>query len=183
MLSNLDLIREYVRRSTQKKDVLLSNPSLVAETVYKSNQLTAKAEGIIATYQLNNKVSEFWVNPKSTHSELMNEALADYNYIIKGEIETDRRGFYRYQYVQIPEGYKLHCTKSVMLWRAWWKYRRNLLSSGIPLELLVQQRQSWYPVRDLTISSGLLYIKTLGSEIVLNSDDLIIWLSRIETVN
>ncbi|MEA5513702.1 hypothetical protein [Nodularia sp. UHCC 0506] len=183
MLSSLDLIREFVQSSTQKKDVLLSNPSLTAETIYKSNQLTAKTEGVIATYQLNHRVSEFWVNPNSSHWDLINEALADHNYLIKGKIETDHRGFYRYQYFQIPKGYKAHCTKSVMLWRAWWKYRKSALKSGIPLELLIQKRESWYPVRDLNISNGLLYIKTLGSEIVLHSDDLVIWLSKNEVTS
>ncbi|WP_414548198.1 hypothetical protein [Anabaena sp. CCY 0017] len=183
MLSSLDLIREFVQSSTQKKDVLLSNPSLTAQTVYKSNQLTAKTEGVIATYKLNNSVSEFWVNPKSSHWELMNEALADHNYLLKGVLEIDQRGFYKYLYFQIPQGYKAHCTQSVMLWRAWWKYRKNTLKSGIPLELLIQKRESWYPIRDLNISNGLVYIKTLGKEIVIHSDDFVIWLSKREVAS
>jgi hypothetical protein len=178
MLSSLDLIREFVQSSIQKQDVLLSNPSLTAQTVYNSNQLTAKTEGVIATYKLNDRVSEFWINAKSSHWELINEVLADYSYLFKGEI--DNRGFYRYQFCQVPKDYKLHCTKSVMLWRAWWKYRKNALKPGIPIDLLIQKRDSWYPIRDLTISDGLLYIKTLGSEIALQSEDLVIWLSKID---
>lgn len=178
MLSSLDLIREFVHNSIQQQEVLLSNPTLTAQTVYNSNQLTAKTEGVIATYKLNDTLSEFCINAKSSHWELINEALADYNYLLKGEI--DNRGFYRYRVCQVPNGYQLHCTKSVMLWRAWWKYRKNALKPGIPLDLLIQKRDSWYPIRDLTISDGLLYIKTLGSEIALQSDDLVIWLSKIE---
>ncbi|MCG6134193.1 MAG: hypothetical protein MET45_05955 [Nostoc sp. LLA-1] len=178
MLSSLDLIQEFVQSSIQKKDVLLSNPSLTAQTVYGSNQLTAKTEGVIATSKLNHTASEFWVHANSSHWELINEVLATHSYLLKGEI--DSRGFYRYQYCQVPKGYKVQCTKSVMLWRAWWKYRKNALRPGIPLDLLIQKRDSWYPVRDLTISDGLLYIKTLGSEIAIHSDDLVIWLSKIE---
>ncbi len=178
MLSNLDLIREFVQNSIQKKDVLLANPSLTAQTLYKSNQLLAKTEGVIATSQFTNTLSEFSINAKSSHWELMNEALADYSYILTGEI--DSRNYYVYKYCQIPKDYRMHCTKSVLLWRAWWKYRKNALRSGIPLDLLIRTRDSWYPIKDLIISDGLLYIKTLGSEIAIHSDDLVIWLSKIE---
>lgn len=177
MLSNLDLIREFVNKSFYKQDVLLSNSVLIAQTMYKTNQLTAKSEGLIATVQLNHTLPEFLIQPKSSHWELMNQALAENYYLLKGEI--DRRGFYQYEYCQVPKDYQMHCTKSVMLWRAWWKYRKYVLKGGIPLELLIKHRDSWYPIRDLMISDGLLYIKTLGTEIAVHSDDLVIWLSKI----
>ncbi|MEH2376091.1 hypothetical protein [Nostoc sp.] len=178
MLSNLDLIREFVQNSIQKKEVLLSNHSLTAQTVYNTNQLTAKSEGVIATVQLSNTLSEFLIYRKSSQWELINEALAEYGYLLKGEV--DSRGFYQCQYCKVPKGYQMHCTKSVLLWRAWWKYRKYNLIPGIPLELLIRTRDSWYPIRDLIISNGLLYIKTLGSEISLDSDDLVTWLSKID---
>jgi hypothetical protein len=178
MLSNLDLIREFVQNSIQKKEVLLSNPALTAQTVYKTNQLTAKSEGVIATVQLSNTPSEFSISPKSSQWELINQALAEYGYLLKGEV--DGRGFYQYQYCEVPKGYQMHCTKSVFLWRAWWKYRKYTLRPGIPLELLIRRRDSWYPIRDLIISDGLLYIKTLGSEIAVDSEDLVTWLTKID---
>ena len=74
----------------------------------------------------------------------------------------------------------MQCTKSVFLWQAWWKYRKNTLQRGIPLDILIQTRDSWYPIKDLTISNGILYVKTLGSEIEIYADDLVIWLNKIE---
>lgn len=176
MLSNLDLIREFVQNSIQKKEVLLSNPALTAQTVYKTNQLTAKSEGVIAIAQLT--LSEFSISPKSTQWELINQALAESGYLLKGEV--DSRGFYQYQYCEVPKGYQMHCTKSVLLWRAWWRYRKYTSTLGIPLDLLIRTRDSWYPIRDLIISDGLLYIKTLGSEIALDSEDLVTWLSKVD---
>ncbi|MBD2436153.1 hypothetical protein [Nostoc sp. FACHB-110] len=178
MLSNLELIREFVDKTIHNKDILLSNSALTAQTVYKTNQLTAKSQGVIATSQLNGTFPEFLVQGKSSHWETINQALAEYNYLLKGEI--DNRGFYRYEHCEVPQGYQMHCTQSVLLWRAWWKNRKNVLRSDIPLYLLIQNRNSWYPIRDLTISDGLLYIKTLGSEIAIHSEDLVIWLSKIE---
>ncbi|MEH1790647.1 hypothetical protein [Nostoc sp.] len=177
MLSNLDLVREFVGNSIQKKDILLANHSLTAQTVYRTNHLTAKAEGVISTAQINTTKSEFLILSKSSHWELLNQTLAEYNYILNGDI--DSHGFYRYQYCQVPQGYSLQCTKSVLLWRAWWKYRKSALGLGISSALLIQIRESWYPIRDLIISDGLLYVKTLGSEIEVHADDLVIWLSKL----
>jgi len=181
MLSNLDLMRAFVYNSIQQQEVLLSNPSLTAQTVYKSNQVMAKTEGVIASTELTNTPSIFSINATSSHWEVMNEALADYSYILTGEI--DQRGFYEYRYCQIPSGYKMHGTKSVQLWRAWWKYRKYAFQLGFSLELLIRTRNVWYPIRDLTISDGLLYIKTLGNEIAVHADDLVIWLSKTQPNN
>ncbi len=178
MLSNVDLVREFVKYSIQKQEVLLANPALKAETVYKSNQITAKSQGVVATAQIDKTPPEFLIKAHSSHWDLINEVLANYSYILTGEI--DSRGCYCYQYCQIPQDYQMHCTKSVYLWRAWWKYRKHALQRGIPLELLIRRRGSWYPIKDLIISDGLLYIKTLGTEIAVHSDDLVIWLHKVE---
>ena len=178
MLSDLDLVREFVYNSIQKKDILLANRSLTAQTVYNTNHLSTKAEGIIATAQLNTTPTEFLIRFNLSHWELLNQALSECNYLLKGNI--DSCGFYHYQHYQIPKDYRLQCTKSVVLWRAWWKYRKNILRLGILSDLLIKTRDSWYPIRDLTISDGLVYIKTLGNEIEIHADDLVIWLSKIE---
>jgi hypothetical protein len=176
MLSNLELLQEFVAQSIQKQDILLANTNLQAQTAYKINQVIAKTEGVIATAQLTHIPLEFSVKATSSYWESINEALANYNYILTGEI--DSRNCYRYKYCEIPKGYQMHCMKSVHLWRSWWKYRKNKSQLGIPLDLLIRNRNSWYPIRDLIISDGLLYIKTLGSEIAVHSNDLLIWLSK-----
>ena len=126
-------------------------------------------------------LSEFSISPTSSQWELINQALAESYYLLKGEVNS--RGFYQYQYCEVPKGYEMHCTKSVLLWRTWWKYRKYTSTLRIPLELLVRKRDSWYTIRDLIISDGLLYIKTLGSEIALDSDDLVTWLSKVDVIN
>jgi hypothetical protein len=178
MLSNLELMRVFVYNSLQKQEVLLSNPFLTAQAVYQSNQVIAKIEGVIATAELSYTPTVFSINATSSYWEVMNEVLADNSYILTGEI--DRRGFYEYRYCQVPNGYHMHGTKAVYLWRAWWKYRRSALQLGIPLDLLIRTRDVWYPIRDLSISDGLLYVKTLGNEIAVHADDLVTWLSKIQ---
>lgn len=178
MLSNVALIREFITQSIQKKEVLLANSSLQAQMVYKSNQLIAKKEGIIATTQLNSESSDFLIASPSSYWDVINEILADYTYICTGEI--NKLGLYKYQQCSIPQGYELRCTTSVNLWQNWWKYRKKAFNPGIPLDILIRTRDSWYGVKDLFISDGLIYIKTLVSEISVHSNDLVIWLSKTQ---
>ncbi|MEO1373725.1 MAG: hypothetical protein AAFW70_05240 [Cyanobacteria bacterium J06635_10] len=178
MLSDIDLIREFVKLSIQKKEVLLSNSTLQGETVYKINQLTGKKEGVIATTKLERALNPFLVKYNSTHWQLITQVLAEYNFILIGDI--DNRGFYQYEYCQIPQGYQMHCEKAATLWRSWWKYRQRIQGKVIQLELLIRIRNTWYPIRDLSVSDGLTYIETLGSEIEVGLEDMVIWLSKIK---
>ncbi|MEA5617100.1 hypothetical protein VB711_04490 [Cronbergia sp. UHCC 0137] len=186
MLSDLELIQEFVSRSTQKKELLLANKNLIALTVSRNNQLTTKTDGIIAIAQTNVPPPKFLVQANSPYWETINNVLEQYSYIIPKN-NIDNKGYHHYQYCQSPEGYKMHCSKAVMLWRTWWKYRQHLLKPGIPLELMIRTRDSWYPVRDITICNGLLYVKTLGNELAISTNDLIIWISKnngsIEAIN
>ncbi|HLO85146.1 MAG TPA: hypothetical protein VK203_09065 [Nostocaceae cyanobacterium] len=178
MLSNLDLVRDFVKNSRQKQEVLLANACLSGQTVCRSNQLTAKTEGVIMTASLSDAFTIFSAKANSSHWEVLNQALAENGYILTGE--PDKRGFYLYKPCEVPEGYQLHCTKSVILWRAWWKYRKYAATPGISLKLLIRMRHTWYPVRDLGISDGVLYVKTLAHELTFTPEDLVIWLSKVE---
>lgn len=174
MLTDSELITEFIQHSLNRKQVLLSNSILIGETVYDGNQLIAKNEGIILKINLNGITRKFLLKGNSSYWSLMNEALAGYSFILSGEI--DRLGFYPFQYYQIPKGYQIMCTKSVVLWRMWWKYRKYARGRVIPLDLLIRNRDSWYPVRDLIINQGLIYIKTLGNELAFSQEDWITWL-------
>jgi hypothetical protein len=178
MLSDIDLIREFVKLSIQKKEVLLSNSTLQGETVYKINQLTAKKSGIIATTKLERTLNPFVVKYNSTHWQLISQVLAEYNFLLMGDL--DDRGFYQYEYCQIPQGYQMHCEKAAFLWRTWWKYRQRIQGKIIQLELLIRIRNTWYPIRDLAVSDGVIYLETLGSEIALNLEDMVIWIIKVK---
>lgn len=174
MLTDKELIIEFVEYSLRKKQILLSNSALRAESVYDSNQMIAKNEGIILKMNFNGTIQEFLLKKNSCYWSLISEALVGYNFILTGKI--DRFGFYSFQYDQIPQKYQVMCTKSVVLWKMWWKHRNNTRGKVIPLELLVRKRNSWYPVRDLVISQGLIYITTLGTELTIAQDDWVTWL-------
>ncbi|MDJ0798656.1 MAG: hypothetical protein QNJ51_17860 [Calothrix sp. MO_167.B12] len=176
MLTDQELIVEFVQHSLNRRQVLLSNSILRAETVFDSNQMIAKNEGIILKTNLTSITRDFLLKGTSSYFSLMNEVLANYSFILSGEI--DNLGFYSFQYFQIPKGYQIMCTKTVVLWQMWWKYKKHIRGRAIPLELLIRYRGSWYPIRDLIISQGFIYITTLGDELSLSQEDQVTWLRR-----
>jgi hypothetical protein len=50
--------------------------------------------------------------------------------------------------------------------------------SPFQMNLLVLARDQWYPIREMVSSQGMLYIKTLVKEIVLDGSSQIAWLNR-----
>jgi hypothetical protein len=178
MLSDSELIQAFIKDSVQHREVLLCNAVLTAQKVCESNQLSAKAEGIVLKTKVVEGQPEFSVKAGSSHWELINQALVSHHFLLMGEI--DRWGFYQYKHVKLPKGYQLNCAPAVMLWRAWWKYQQRIVRASIPLELLIRTRETWYPIKHLECGHGLIYIRTLGSEIQLHSDDLAVWLNKVE---
>ncbi len=178
MLSDIELIQSFVKDSAQCKGVLLSNTALSAQEVCGSNQLSTRAGGILLKAKLVAGELEFSVKAGASHWDLINQVLVSHHFLLMGEI--DRLGFYQYKPVKLPKGYQANCAPAVLLWRAWWKYQQRIIRSSIPLELLIRTRDTWYPIKHLECGHGLIYIRTLGSEIQLHSDDLAVWLNKIE---
>ena len=178
MLSDIELIQSFVKDSVQCKGVLLSNTALNAQKVCESNQLSARAGGILLKANLVEGQPEFSVKAGSSHWDLINQILVSHHFLLMGEI--DRWGFYHYKLVKLPKGYQANCAPAVLLWRAWWKYQQRIIRSSIPLELLIRTRDTWYPIKHLECGHGLIYIRTLGSEIQLHSDDLAVWLNKVD---
>lgn len=176
MLSDLELIQAFIKNSIEGKEVLLSNPNLRAEKIYDSNQLSCKGEGLLLTFKLNDKLPVFRLKEDTSYWESINQVLVARNYLLFGKIDNKR--FYQYQYVQLPKGYEGNCTKAVLLWRSWWKYRQKILKEGIPLEMLIRTRNTWYPIKNVECGHGLIYIQTLGQEIPLHGNDLVVWLCK-----
>lgn len=178
MLSDRELIEAFVQQSVQRQEALFSNPTMQAQRVFNSNQLTSRTEGLLLSVNLFNEALQFSVKSGSVHWAEINQALVFHHFLLKGDL--DRQGFYPYQAIKVPQGYQSNCTPAVMLWRAWWRHQQQIVRAGIPLELLIRNRDTWYPIRNVECGRGLIYIQTLGNEIQLCADDLVVWLNRIE---
>lgn len=176
MLSNLELIQAFVQQSCRDEDVLLSNSELKAERVCNANQIIAKKGGLILTTRKLQTSPEFLAKFNSPHWPLVAQTLASRGFLIADDL--DKGGFYNFQYYKIPKGYQAHCTEAKLLWRSWWRHRQQILQSAMPMELFIRVRNTWYPVRDLSICENIVVIKTFGHESHLDIQDLVVWLSK-----
>ena len=181
-LSDEELIDQFVQDSLQNREVLLANANLTAQanrcpdhTI--QNQLLSKGEGLVASSQLNHEYPEFIIRDQCSFWYSLNYSLARHHFI---PIEQkSQKQFSSYQYVKVPQGYQMACTKAMELWRMWWKYyRRARHGSRLALNLLVRVRQTWYPIQNLEVSNGLLFIQTLVDENTLHGEDLVFWLEK-----
>ncbi|MEB3211986.1 MAG: hypothetical protein VKL39_11555 [Leptolyngbyaceae bacterium] len=175
MLQDAEIIQAYVERSLQNQDVLMANLNLQAQPSFGENRLMSKQEGLLIRFQPDDKTPKFIVKIASSYWEQISQILASQSFVITDEIDDQ---FLAYEYVKIPPNYHMNCTKSVEFWRTWWKYRNRLRRQRFCMDLLVRVRHTWYPVKDLCVSNGMVYIRVLADEIVLHTDDLLFWLEK-----
>jgi hypothetical protein len=178
MLSDSELIQKFVEDSIQNREVLLSNGTLRAQRVFGINELNSKKESRLLLARPGGALPQFYAKANSSYWACINQILASQNFLISGEINP--QGFYPYNHFKVPAGYQLNCTKSTLLWRRWWRYRQKITTTVIPQELWIRTRQTWYPIKNLTCSNELVYIQTLGSEVCVHTEDLVVWLERIQ---
>lgn len=176
-MDDITIIEEFVDRSVQQQEILLATPKLRAETIGGANQLLSKTEGIIATTHLNSDPRNVLVKWKSSYWKSINQLMLGKNFI---PVTRHKDVFYNYQYRPTPKGYELRCASAIELWRDWWRHRSRSQGLGIPMEMLVWTRESWYPIRDVICSNGSLYIKALGNELAIYGSDILIWLEKVE---
>ena len=176
MLSDSELVLSFIEQSIQGREVLLANRVLKAQRFGDTNQLLKKSGEVLQSSQNKGSAAQFMVKMDPEYWELMNQHLANRCFLAVSD--PDNHGFTRFEYCKVPSGYQMHCTRSVHLWRAWWQCRRRISHAVLPMELLIRARQTWYPIRDIEFGQGFLYIKTLGSEIDVTSEDLICWLRK-----
>lgn len=177
-MDDLELIQAFVRGILQDQAVLLSNPSLKAESVFNTVQLSARPEGLIATTERSGDLRSILVKQSSPYWDLLHQTLIAESFFPIGEVNQD--GFWRYRACQAPAGYQLHSTTGMELWRVWWSINKGRRSQVLPMDLLILRRGTWYPIRDIITSFGTLYLKTLGEEVAIHGSDILIWLKKAE---
>ncbi len=175
ILQDHAIIESYIERSLHNQDILIANHNLQAQSNFGESRLSSKKDGLIAKFEIDEQGPKFTVKHGTSYWEMLTQSLAKQSFAITENIDDN---FSMYRVVKIPSDYRLNCTKSVDFWRAWWKYRNRIQGRGFCMDLLVRVRHTWYPVKDLCVSNGMVYIKVLADEIVLHTDDLLFWLEK-----
>lgn len=176
ILQDNEIIDAYIERSLKKQDILLANQTLRAESNFDENHLYSRKDGLIARFQSDEQGPKFTIKIGTPYWGILSQALAQHSFAMTDQVDDN---FSAYRVVKIPPHYRMNCTRSVDFWRTWWKYRNRIQGKRFCMDLLVRMRHTWYPVKDLCVSNGMVYIKVLADEIVLHNDDLLFWLEKI----
>lgn len=179
-MDDATLIQAFIEGLIQGNPVLVSNPNLRAEPVFDAYQLIAKKEGLIATSKLTTQPRNAMVRGETSYWESIHQFMVAKSFLPTGDVQIEN--FYNYQQHTVPKGYEMHYTNAMQLWRAWWS-RKGSSRIGIPMELLILNRGSWSPLREIICSNGRLYIKTLGRDIVIYGSETMVWLKKIVEAN
>lgn len=156
---------------------VLSNEALTLTRLGDMLQLLADGEGLVATANLKAHHRSVLVRCQSPYWPSIHTTLLSAHWLpVRTALVP---GFYQYEWVQVPPNYQVHFTDSLDLMQVWHSYRKPGKSHTL-IDLLVFNRASWYPIRDMSWEQGTLNLQTLGTSITLYPCDRLVWLQRQE---
>lgn len=179
-MDNPTLIQTFVEGLVNGQFVMLSNTDLRTELTFDSMQLLAR-EGLVSAAKLTTTPLSALVRQTSSYWELVHQAMLSQRFFPLTEVASAR--YYTYQRHDVPEGYIVHCTTAIELWRKCWQ-RGHGYCYAIPLDLLVLSRgplgrkETWYPLKGIESGDGKLLIRFLGGGIELEGSDIVVWLEQ-----
>ncbi|MGB3204256.1 MAG: hypothetical protein WBB28_04645, partial [Crinalium sp.] len=87
-------------------------------------------------------------------------------------------GLIAYEQHEIPLGYTLQYTQAVNVWEAWYPRQKQEIKHDSRLDILIFFHKKWHPIKEISIKQDLLLLKTLYSEINLDSQQQVVWLCK-----
>jgi hypothetical protein len=166
-----------IQRFVQGEMALLANANLRVEPAFNTVQLLAKRGGPIATAKLVGQIRSVLLRYSSTYGEAVNRALVDNGYIPVG---ITAQGLTQYEHRSIPTGYAANHTPARYLWKLW-RARHGKMHLPNQLSLMVMTANGWEPVQEIEFGQdSRFFVRVPSDEIMLDSNDLIVWLSPIE---
>jgi hypothetical protein len=177
-MDNVSLIRSFVESAIAGQSVLLANVELRIEPIGDSLQLWSKQEGMVASARSIHDNPLIAVKDTARHwSDLHNTLL------LNGYLPTQpglASGFYQYEVADIPKGYDVHYTDSLVFLQAWWRYQQQE-DPGL-MGMLLWSHRTWQPIRTVDCEDGCLTVSGWGSEVMLHPAQRIIWLLKATVV-
>lgn len=174
-LDDLTLLQWFVSGDA----TLEANQSLRIQPANSLRQLLGRKGLLLATAYDAAVPPRIEVRRDTDYSNLLHQILLDYHFMPIGQGLDSQ--VLRYAHAIIPVGYQMHCTEARQLWKQWWMRWSRKSNRSLQLDLLVFAQNQWYPIRDIAINSGTLYIETLRGETVHYGDDTIVWLEKDST--
>ncbi|WP_035985200.1 hypothetical protein [Leptolyngbya sp. KIOST-1] len=173
-LDDLTLMQWFVSGDA----TLEANQSLRIQPASNLRQLFTRRGLLLATAYDAAMPPRIEVRPGTDYTEVLHQILIDHHFIPTGA--GKHRQVLDYAHYPIPEGYRIVYGQARQLWKLWWSHASRLRDRHLQLDLFVLVQHQWYPVREIALNSGTLYIETLRGETVHHGDDMMVWLEKEE---
>jgi hypothetical protein len=172
MIKESEIIGYFVQG--QKQAVASSNLKLeYTETSIRLSNNNAQLIGI--SKQVNKWQRKVLVSNKFADKRTIVQALLAAGFIARQK--SSHPEFAEYHYYQVPDGYHLHYTEVMQLWRTWWHNKRYQLNvASAPVDLLIFNKGNWYPVKDLQPKQGSFILLTARGELSIEAAEYIVWI-------
>ncbi|AFZ12878.1 hypothetical protein Cri9333_1999 [Crinalium epipsammum PCC 9333] len=169
-LNDLTIIHEFVKGKTQ----FLSNLNLCIEGDFTKSQLFSTSKKLLAIIRVVNKTRSALVRQKSEYCELLEQVLQKSSFI---PIGTEKEGLIAYEQHEIPLGYTLQYTQAVNVWEAWYPRQTQQIHDS-RLDILMFFQKKWHPIKEMSFEQDRLILKTLYSQINLDSEQQVAWVCK-----
>lgn len=171
-LDDLTLLQWFVSGDAS----LEANQSLRIQPANNLRQLLGRKGSLLATAYDAVMPPRIEVRRNTDYTDVLHQILVDHHFVPIGQGLDSQ--VLCYAHYPIPEGYHIVYGQARQLWKQWWSHASRLSDRHLQLDLFVLTNQQWYPVRDIAINHGTLYIDTLRGETVHHGDDMMVWLEK-----
>lgn len=171
-LDDLTLMQWFVSGDA----TLEANQSLRIQPANKLRQLLSRRGALLATAYDAAMPPSVEVRRDTDYSDVLHQILIDHHFVPIGQ-ELDSQVLC-YAHYPSPEGYCIVYGQARQLWKQWWTHPSRLNNRHLQLDLFVLAKKQWYPVRNIAINAGTLYVETLRGETIHHGDDMMVWLEK-----
>ncbi|MFQ4138629.1 hypothetical protein PGN35_020175 [Nodosilinea sp. PGN35] len=171
-LDDLTLLQWFVSGDA----TLEANQSLRVQPANNLRQLLGRKGSLLATAFDAALPPRIEVRRNTDYTDVLHQILIDHHFVPVGQGLDSQ--VLCYAHYPIPEGYHILYGQARQLWKQWWTHASRLSDRHLQLDLFVLVQKQWYPVRDIAINSGTLYVETLRGETIHHGDDMMVWLEK-----
>lgn len=171
-LDDLTLLQWFVSGDA----TLEANQSLRLQPANNVRQLLGRKGSLLATAYDATTPARIEVRRHTDYADVLHQVLIDHHFLPIGQGLDSQVLCYAHH--PIPQGYHVNYAAARQLWKQWWMHHSRRGNRPLQLDLLVLAQNQWYPIRDIAINSGTLYVDTLRGENVYHGDDMVAWLEK-----
>lgn len=171
-LDDLTLLQWFVSGDA----TLEANQSLRIQPANNLRQLLGRKGSLLATAYDAALPPRIEVRRHTDYADVLHQILVDHHFVPIGQGLDSQ--VLCYAYYPIPEGYRTVYGQARQLWKQWWTHLSRPSDRHLQLDLFVLTSSQWYPICDIALNSGTLYVDTLRGETVHHGDDMMVWLEQ-----